>query len=443
MWTMIAVLASRVAMWIAAPNACEDAYIYFRFAENLIHGGGVSMNPGQPVYGITSLPWLFLMVPGALIRHPVAWSRVLTLAIELYAAYSVDSQLKGWRARLTFAVLFACVPLAAALSASGLESSAFVATSLLLWTNRRWAAPWVATLRPEGIVIAAAWAWKDRSRWSWVAIPPLVVAGAGFLLTGDFLPWSMTAKRLVYGTAAPPAGFYWLTSIVPVYLGGAPSDFRYLLPLACLLLVSLFVTRSRVAWGAIAVIVLYALSGSSFFWWYAAIPLVAMLIQIPSLAGARGFRHLWIAAIAAVVLLAPSAAKTYVNRYRSENTWFPILTEQLQGGAAPGDTVLLEPIGRIGYETRLPVIDQIGLTDKAVVRERLAGDGWFTRLMAKRRPQWVIIRAEDVTNPAGFVGATKPFRSPAERDSIFAAYQATFGLRNDRAVLYYVMHRVR
>src|SRR5215470_6987570 len=157
MWTVIAVLASRVAIWVAAPNACEDAYIYFRFAENLIHGGGVSMNPGHPVYGVTSLPWLFLLVPGALIRHPVAWSRLLTLGLELYAAHAVDSRLAGWRPRLTFAALYAGMPLVLALSASGLESSAFVAMSLLLWADRRWAAPWVATLRPEGFVIAAAW----------------------------------------------------------------------------------------------------------------------------------------------------------------------------------------------------------------------------------------------------------------------------------------------
>ena len=39
----------------------EDAFIYFRFAENLVAGYGYVFNPGERVEGCSSVTWLFLL----------------------------------------------------------------------------------------------------------------------------------------------------------------------------------------------------------------------------------------------------------------------------------------------------------------------------------------------------------------------------------------------
>jgi len=42
----------------------DDTYIYLRFAENLVHGNGISYNAGTPTYGMTSPLWLFIVALG-------------------------------------------------------------------------------------------------------------------------------------------------------------------------------------------------------------------------------------------------------------------------------------------------------------------------------------------------------------------------------------------
>ncbi len=42
----------------------DDAYIYLQFAKNLVGGNGISFNAGEPVYGITSPLWLFIVSLG-------------------------------------------------------------------------------------------------------------------------------------------------------------------------------------------------------------------------------------------------------------------------------------------------------------------------------------------------------------------------------------------
>ena len=41
----------------------DDAYISFRYADNLVNGHGLVFNPGERVEGITNLLWTVLFVP--------------------------------------------------------------------------------------------------------------------------------------------------------------------------------------------------------------------------------------------------------------------------------------------------------------------------------------------------------------------------------------------
>src|SRR5262244_3673254 len=42
------------AIAAAPPTDFDDAYMYLRYAHNLLRGHGISWNPGTPVYGPTS-----------------------------------------------------------------------------------------------------------------------------------------------------------------------------------------------------------------------------------------------------------------------------------------------------------------------------------------------------------------------------------------------------
>jgi hypothetical protein len=42
----------------------DDTYIYLQFAKNMVHGGGIAFNAGEPAYGFTGPFWLFLIAIG-------------------------------------------------------------------------------------------------------------------------------------------------------------------------------------------------------------------------------------------------------------------------------------------------------------------------------------------------------------------------------------------
>jgi hypothetical protein len=84
--------------------------------------------------------------------------------------------------------------------------------------------------------------------------------------------------------------------------------------------------------------------------------------------------------------------------------------------------VFLEPIGIIGYLAPVTVIDEIGLVTPRIAERRRQGPGWYTDVVAAERPEWLAVRRGVVRTAQAFAGAGAPFRSLAERDTVFAGY---------------------
>ena len=114
----------------------DDAFISFRYAQNLVDGHGLVWNPGERVEGYTNFLWVLLMAAGMRLGvEPELLSCLLGVASGLgilatLAAFS--AQQIGWRNPLIW-----LAPLALALSRSftawstgGLETQLF---ALLLW----------------------------------------------------------------------------------------------------------------------------------------------------------------------------------------------------------------------------------------------------------------------------------------------------------------------
>jgi hypothetical protein len=95
----------------------------------------------------------------------------------------------------------------------------------------------------------------------------------------------------------------------------------------------------------------------------------------------------------------------------------------LEKHGQPGEKVMLEPIGMIGWQNRrLIVLDEVGLVSPAIARRRREGPGWYADLVAQERPAWLLSRRGVLLRNAAFAGMGQPFRSSEERDRMLADY---------------------
>lgn len=175
----------------------EDAYITFRYADQLARGNGLVFHAGDPQEGYSNLLWvLVLALAKALGWAPEDASRWLSIALHggaMLAAWGAARRLLGDRApawaRLLPAVLIGVHPLLRYHIDRGLETvpySAVLVVGLLAASSG--GAVWLAALcaaaatllRPEGVAFGAALAlplfvsgWKERR-----LAPAFTVAGA-------------------------------------------------------------------------------------------------------------------------------------------------------------------------------------------------------------------------------------------------------------------------
>ncbi len=441
-------LVARAALWLLQPLASEDAYITFRYARSLVEGHGLTYNPGERVMGYTSLPWTLWCALGLLARvDPVAWTRATSLALDLgslWLGWRMLAPAAGRPSAGAFAVFFAGWPLFAAGAVSGLETSAFLALLLAAaWAvsgGSRLAGPALGLLslvRPEGL--AAALVMLPAARWP-ARAAALALAGLGLAalgaLHGSPVPQSVLAKAGLYGTPGPWAGRHWWEWLSPFPVGRFPvaAEGQHLLPLAAVFLVSVVQGartlapqwRSPAALAAAAGVTVwlgYVALGVAYFWWYLVVPLAALgllaAVGFPQLV--RG-RALLAAATLAVLGSWSVAIPVYAGRAQAEAAAFAPVADHLAASGA-GGAVLLEPIGLIGYRSRLRVLDESGLVSPAIAARRRAGAGWYADVVARERPEWLVVRPEVLERGVAFAGAGAPFRATAERDALLERYR--------------------
>lgn len=67
-------------LWLFSDQCIDDAFISFRYVDNLVHHGVLAYNLGEPpVEGFSNPLWVLLNIPGAWLGAPLAWARVLGL----------------------------------------------------------------------------------------------------------------------------------------------------------------------------------------------------------------------------------------------------------------------------------------------------------------------------------------------------------------------------
>ncbi len=447
---LVTLLATRLWMARAVHAANEDAYITFRYAANWAAGQGPVFNPGEHVLGFSSPLWTALIAFGLKLgADPIVWSRTLAIAGEVALLLAFASLLERGVSRTAawiFAMFWAGYPFFAAVTVSGLETG-FVVSLLAVaaWGSAHRnvvAGPSLGALalsRPEGFVMAlvlALWA-RPRDR---VVAGAIALAGIGALALyfGSPLPQSMLAKASLYGTPGPWAGRHWWEWMLPVlFQADAASSEGGNLRLLSVILFAGAVAGLPALWrrrrdplaGAIAALIVvwigYSALGVVYFYWYMVLPVAAAgLLAAIGLARASRGPAIPVAVVLSVLGTWSIAPFLYVGRAENEAQVSRIMSGFMEREGKPGQSVLLEPIGLIGWRNRsLVVLDEVGLVSPDIARRRMQGPGWYADVVRGRRPDWLLSRRAVLVKNAAFAGAGQPFRSLAERDSLLADYR--------------------
>jgi hypothetical protein len=379
----------------------DDAYIVFRYADNLVAGHGPVFNPGERVEGFTSPLWLGLV---ALARAAgVPGERAVTV---MGAAFGVAAILAtwalarrvapGWPA-VAAAVLLALDPAHAMWSVHGLETAlavALVALSFNAWGGPARTSAWIAGVlfgllawtRPEApllvaVIVACALVRGDRER------TPRLVAG----FAAVFLPLLML-RASYYGTLLPNTFFAKTGGGAGRIAWGIGEARRFVvahLPLVLACAAAALVARARrapplvvdaiacgVAWSAWVVWI----GGDAFpgyRFWLPVLPLAGLvgawalaegIRARPALAGAAAAITIsWVAVGAWPEALREAVTgKEFTGRMKAAGAW-------LHDYAPREATIALNYAGAVPYVSGLRTIDMLGLTDPAIARTPIRG----------------------------------------------------------------------
>ncbi|MBU0549971.1 hypothetical protein KKF91_02855 [Myxococcota bacterium] len=134
----------------------DDAFISFRYADNLVRHGALVYNPGERVEGYTNFLWT-LMMAGVigLGLDPVAWSKGLGIAFGAATLWVVGLSMRrevgGGAQGALAAALLAAAPAYACWSTGGLETQLFTFTATFATTSYLEGKP-----RRSGVLFALA-----------------------------------------------------------------------------------------------------------------------------------------------------------------------------------------------------------------------------------------------------------------------------------------------
>lgn len=387
-------------------HVADDAYITLRYLDSWLRGDGLVFNPGEWVMGYSNPLWLLALAPLGLagIGLPAA-AQGLGLALSIgcvgLVCHESARRQQTWLAPLAaggwlaasgpFALwaqaglegpLFALCLTGAAVAA-GRHAESGSARSLLTVCIALAAAAWT---RPEGaaygLVVAGWLAWRTGARAAAAALGATVAAWLVFGALalwhyGDWLPNTYYAKSHPLSLDLLERGWRFTWAYVKGQSGATP--------LALLLFA---VTAGRRAqapgWLGVALIgafVVFYLSvgGDALVYhrmWAYVQPLLALALgDAAGWLARRSDARLRVAAtlVCALPLLAlPNSLRGFELAYlRGDDARIRSLAalgHELARRAAPDTVIATNVIGALGYTSRLPVVDMLGLTDRHIAQ---------------------------------------------------------------------------
>jgi hypothetical protein len=446
----------------------DDPHILMQYARNLADGHGWHFNPGVgDDNAVTSPLYVLVLAGGAKVGLPIAGLALAMFVVATWvAAVATGFSLRmvGFRtAALAAACLIASSPVLGAVR--GMESALYlacVALSLLAALNCRPVLTGVAfgvlvLVRPDGVIFAAAIAAcifiADPARRlvarEWAR---LVAAGAAVVV-----PWlvyaSITFDSPIPNTlgakmAQRDSGFWGDRA---VFLRGAwdlwkravgPEPLRrgFLLLLAALALAgAIALLRRRTGWqvlvpvaiaaGVLAIAYGVVLDVPPYPWYYAPLAYACLVfagVAIEWIAGlaptAPASRALGIGMIA--VLVVAGLAQTPRRPNEARRHYVPI-SAWLRNNTPADARVAAQEIGTIGWESRRPMVDYLGLLDHDAWEHVERGD--FEWWVEEYEPDYWVTNARVserfVDRPLSRRDDFDTLFTPVHSDGVLTVYQ--------------------
>lgn len=429
-------LAARIPFTAATT---DDAFITYRYAENLLAGEGFVYNAGEHILGVTTpLYTLLLALCGLLGLKPMIAGPWLNLFADSLVAPVLSLREKRETGALTFApVLYALCPLNAFWSASGMETGLFcltIALAIIAYERERFCACAAASataflLRIDAailvVVLFGHFVLKRRSvPWKPVALfvalcaPWLVFAALYF---GNPIPNSLFAKSALAKTGTVEAvvtilarGFLHLRNPAGILLAAAAiyavlSDKENRLSVATIF--------------AAAYAAAYTLTRSQLHPWYYP-PAYVGYLPLAAAGIARFIRRIglerWQAAAVLVAAVASAAGvaisvRTQLPQEIALDRFLRDTGIAVGRSIPPQSTLFVKDIGYIGYYSRLPIHDFAGLVTPALIPYRATLD--FAGGLRAMRSDYAIL-----PGPIGsMLEANTWFRDSYEVQEIFSS----------------------
>lgn len=386
-----ALVAAAHAASFIGHGPCDDDFITYRYARNLIEGHGLVFNVGERIEGFSAPGWM-LLVAGALSlgADPELFSIAASVCAAGVAAWAIGEL---WRARHPESIsagpawLVAATPAIAWHAIIGLGTvllAALLACFALAWERARVregralaAALFVglaALVRNEAVLFALPFVLEERRR-GWLARAALALgplaAWQTFRLVyfGRLTPVTYSVKKLAFADDVRLGLEYLAESntecgigVIIVLTAVAWSSARGPGPLRALAL------------GLLAHVAYVVYVGGDFLpfarFFAPVLPLGAWL----AFEGARtwlGQRRAlaalaFVAAVALLQLQQTRRAEFAADHADSEPRW-KLMGESVARAVPPQTKVALAPIGAFGWVSRLPIVDMLGLTNDAIL----------------------------------------------------------------------------
>lgn len=455
-WRIVALaVLTRVIVAAYSAYTSEDFMITLRYAENLAAGHGMVYNYGQNVLGTTT-PLYTLFLASCIVCHlpAIICGKLLNIAADGALCLLIYLWLRAAHtetAARVAAFLVAVHPLHLQWSISGMETGLVTCAGIWAWltyTHRRYrqcalALGLLFLLRWDSLMLTAILTVAGLYRERRFALLPcaifLAIVGPWIAVAtwyyGNPIPITGQAKVTVYGwyadhlpepimrieTTGAGSGITELIKFEPAallrrvprqqkflnYFLGWPS---LLLTLAAAAGTFEIVRKGRsllgpaVVW-LIVYYVAFLASRVLLFHWYLlppfpvfeALAAIGLVTAFQHLARrlAASYRSVLLAVGAAAAALTPSIVMAGVLRrsQQVEERLRAPIGLYLRRQSAPGDRILLEPIGYIGYYSQRTVIDVIGLVSPEALKAYTASaDNPWLNLIREQKPEWCVLR---------------------------------------------------